>query len=192
MAKVEQFESRLDMFSITDAGSHLLELTQNVSDPILLSVFRVHRSAGKSDIQGMVAFECMLELGSRGWGCVHRKGSRKLFPFSQVSEKVWFYNTKVDVQYLRVLLSSQELFQLGLREIHHFQGTQYYKTFLFMRRHPHRLNDVLPHQTHAFYKLLRERAAAPAVLQMEADGGEVRIRKLETYSHTLKPQTRFC
>ena len=147
------------MFTIVPSGRGLLLVTQECVSPAPFAEFRLHPSDNtKSDFAEFLPFEAMLELKKRGWYYTQRTPSRKLSTYTPGSEKHWFFHKTICGYYLRVLLLSEKLFSLGLREVCHFQASTYYKTLLSMMKHPNRLNDVKPWQSHAFYKVLQQQA----------------------------------
>lgn len=166
-------EDKLDTFTITNAGRDLLRVTQAYSGACLLVQFRLHANVSAYD--DFVPFESMLELTKQGWTFVQQAGSRRLPSYKRGEQKVWYFNSKICGQYLKVLLLSEKLFSLGLREIFHYQATQYYKSLLLLMKFPAQLNTVKPWQTHAFYKVLQQKSHSRTVkpddntFEMEAE-----------------------
>ena len=147
------------MFTIVPRGRGLLLVTQECVSPAPFAEFRLHTSDNtKSDFVEFLPFEAMLELTKRGWYYTQQTASRRLPAYRAGTEKRWFFHKTICGYYLRVLLVSEKLFTLGLRDIYHFQASTYYRTLLYMMRHPHHLNDVKPWQSHAYYKVLQQQA----------------------------------
>lgn len=144
------------MFIITDVGRQLVHVMQSYIEPCLLVQFRLHGSGSLTDFGEFVPFESMLELTRQGWTYVQQAGSRRLPSYKQGGPKIWYFHKRICGQYLRVLLSSEKLFSLGLQEIFHYQATQYYKSLLMMMKYPSQLNAVKPWQTHSYYKVLQQ------------------------------------
>ena len=126
--------------------------------------FRLHDSSDSGD---MVPFESMLALAHRGWTYERKTPSRKLAPYKQGTQKTWYFNKTVCKYYLRVLLNSGRLFELGLKDIYHFQPSAYYRTLLFMMKYPEQLNTVSPWQNRAFYVLKQQHAPRARARQSE-------------------------
>lgn len=196
-------EDAMDTFILTLRGRDSLVVDQHYRDPARLIHFRLHNVSSKSDCFDLVPFEAMLELARRGWTYEHRKMSRKLQPVLPDGSvpKVWFYHSNVCKYYLRALLNADKLFSLGLKEIHHFQPSTYYKTLLLMMQHPERLNDVKPWQNRAFYVLLQQQtrkcksedkkvdADATMKLEIEHTGVRTGWRREQEQQQPNKPHT---
>ena len=149
----------MDYFTITEQGSRRVKLAQDYTSRMPILTFRLHNTATAVAAAGFAdwtAFEMMQELMKRGFACVRRPASRKVPPYKQGGVKSFLVAKTVCDHYLRVLLMSDALFNLGLQEIYHFQASQYYRTLLAMREHPERLSSVLPRQSHSYYKLFKK------------------------------------
>lgn len=155
----------MGMFCITRLGMGCLETTQTFNTPCLLLQYRLHKLSTSRKIADMVtqlvtlsAFELMQELGHQGWTSEMKQPSKKIESYKAGANKLWYFANSISIPYLQCLLLSQSLFDSGLRELHHFQPVQYYKTLIYFLQHvPERLNDVIPNQALPFYKLLRQR-----------------------------------
>ena len=161
LSKVAQFDSKLDMFTITTSGHKTLTVTQSYCGPVPLARFRLHKGvgSGKGEYCEYVAFESMLELAEKGWSYQQMPGSKTLPSYKPGNAKVWFFHNHICRHYLQVLLLSERMFSAGLQEIFHFQASSYYKTLIHHLLHvPEQLNNVKPRQTLAFYKLLQQQA----------------------------------
>lgn len=159
--EVVQFNSDLDMFSITERGRESLGVSQFFCNSQPLMGFRLHKPGPRgdtSDFSDYVPFEAMLELSHQGWSYQQRPSSRRIPSYTSGGQKCWFYSKVVCQHYLRVLLQSEKMFSLGLREIFHFQPSSYYKTLLYLIKYPDKLNNVRPWQPFDFYKLVRQQA----------------------------------
>lgn len=144
----------------------------------LIKATRIHRGlflsgcmtppTGKLDGSDLVPFEALLELARRGWTHERRMTSRKVDTYKPNGTKKWFFNKNVCKYYLKVLLSSDRIFEMGLKEIYHFQPATYYKTILFMMKFPEKLNTVKPWQSRSFYILMQQQAVKPTAKRTSA------------------------
>ena len=165
------------MFTITAKGRERLAVVQSYCNPKPLTHFRLHKELGSDmgDFSGFVQFESMLELTERGWNFSERSGSKRLPSYKPGNEKLWFFNKTISRHYLQTLLLSDVLFQLGLKEIFHFQASAYYKTLLHLMKFPHRLNDVQAWQPLEFYKVLQQQAHRRPAQQIRAREGDMEV-----------------
>lgn len=167
--KVQQVDQKLDMFWISPRGRECLELDQSYTNPSRFVSFRLHDTpTGKLDGSDLVPFEALLELARRGWTHERRMTSRKVDTYKPNGTKKWFFSKNVCKYYLKVLLSSDRLFEMGLKEIYHFQPATYYKTILFMMKFPEKLNTVKPWQSRSFYILMQQQAIKPTAKRTSA------------------------
>ena len=183
--KVGIVEGQLDLFCITHQGLRCLKPTQTYSGPVLLTKFRLHKCTPTSDFSELVPFEAMLELTLRGWSYEVQQPSQNLPVCKHDSRKVWFFDKSPSLPYLRTLLLSPALFDLGLQQLHHLQPVAYYKTILaLMKSAPSRLNEVLPNQPLPFYQVLQQRKVAmPKRMKLQEERGKPRDFEFWTLDH---------
>ena len=159
-SKVGVADGKLDMFCITKRGLQCVQATQILQNPVLLAKYRLHTCSASSDYSELDIFEAMLELGRHGWIYEARQPSKKVPSYKPGERRIWYFSKSLNLPYLRSLLLADALFRLGLVELPHFQPSQFYKTLLtFMSSAPTRLNEVLPNQSHSYYKVLQQRKA---------------------------------
>ena len=140
--------------------------------------FKLHKEMGTNttgDFSDYVQFECMLELAGQGWSYTERPGSKRLPSYKPGCPKLWFFNKTISRHYLQVLLLSDKLFGLGLKEIFHFQASAYYKTLLHLMKFPVRLNDVRAWQPLEFYKVLQQQAHTRPAQRIRACDGDMEV-----------------
>ena len=155
--QVVQAEEKTDTFCLSERGRNCLELDQTFGNPACFAKFRLHDpSIGKSDFGDLGPFEAMMELSRQGWTHEKRTGSQRVVPYKAGGKKCWYFNKTICKYYLKALLSSKKLMELGLQEIHHFQPTMYYRTLIYMMKFPGQLNNVKPRQNRAFYVLMQQ------------------------------------
>lgn len=155
--QVVQAEEKTDTFCLSERGRNCLELDQTFGNPACFAKFRLHDpSIGKSDFGDLGPFEAMMELSRQGWTHEKRTGSQRVVPYKAGGKKCWYFNKTICKYYLKALLSSKKLMELGLQEIHHFPPTMYYRTLIYMMKFPGQLNNVKPRQNRAFYVLMQQ------------------------------------
>lgn len=170
--------SDLDMFNITIHGAKVLNVSQTFSTCTLLAGFNLDTvSTSELDFKTMTEFEHVLQLTSLGWQYECKSLTKKIHPYTETSEKTWFYQNeaRVNKNYLEVLIKSQALFQKGLKEIHHFQKKRYYVALLQVP--DKELNQLLPWQPESYYKVFMNKLKNPKTTSASKSSG------LETDDH---------
>lgn len=175
--------SDLDMFNITIHGAKVLNVSQTFSTCTLLAGFNLDTvSTSELDFKTMTEFEHVLQLTSLGWQYECKSLTKKIHPYTETSEKTWFYQNeaRVNKNYLEVLIKSQALFQKGLKEIHHFQKKRYYVALLQVP--DKELNQLLPWQPESYYKVFMNKLKNPKTTSASKSSG------LETDDHRIVAQ----
>jgi hypothetical protein len=157
-AEVGRIDGQVDMFCITEKGSRALVMTQSVHDMVQLVKFRLHKSTS-TNYTDFVFFEAILELSRQGWSHEVPQGVKRLGPYKQGKQKIWYLASQTAVQYLHVLLYADQMFQKGcLAEVYHCQPAGYYKTILdLFKRSPELMKEVKPNQPLAYYKMWKQK-----------------------------------
>ena len=133
-------------------------MTQSSTTSALLEKYSV--GGAESDIKTNTDFDLILLLGRKGWEYMYSKPSRKTPPYTPGDAKVWFYHTLtakggINRKYLGTLLTSEDLFERGLKAIFHFQVAKYY---VALQTVPDtELNNVLPFQPKSYYDLFLQK-----------------------------------
>ncbi|CAE7449883.1 chk1, partial [Symbiodinium sp. CCMP2592] len=122
-------------------------------------------------------FDLLIRLLRDGWkerGLATKGGRRPPPPYTQGGERILVYHTgsqNIGRLYLECLCSADELFEKGIKEIHHFQTEMYYRTL--MECEPHQSASVRPHQKVAVYRELlgmKPRAGRGSEINLLFDG----------------------
>ena len=148
--------SEVDTFNITPSGSDNLKITYTASKRSKLSQYvieNVETTVGSD-------FALILQLSKQGWEFRFQPPSKKVEPYKDGSEKVWFFHQQnrkggINNKYLTALIQSESLFKRGLCELYHYQLKVYYAALLTVTDSD--LAQILPWQPRSYYQLFLQK-----------------------------------